>query len=744
MGQSRFQPSRRQFLQVSFAAGVGLTVASLAGPMRPARAGDASSSPQAQPGALNAWVRVSPQNRVTVMIHHSEMGQGIITGLCLIVAEELEVPWSQVDFAMAPVAPVYRNPAFGVMGTGGSTSIRTSWQPLRLAAAGARELLRAAAAQAWQAPLEQCAARQGHIWHQDGRSLAYGQLLASAATQPAPENPPLKDPASFTLLGKGAPRLDLPDKVEGKAVFGVDVRLPGQLFATVVHPPTIGGGLKSLDPGPAAAMPGVRKILPVSSGVAVVAQHMGQALRAAGQLKVTWEPGPLAGLSSDVISRRFLAQLNQEGEVVGEKGDVAAALKQGAKLLEAVYELPYQAHLCPEPMNCTAWVTDKGCQVWVPTQGQDAAREEAARVSGHAPEKVKVYTTYLGGGFGRRYLPDQVTEAVELSAKLGAPVQVMWSREDDVRGDYFRPAFVNLVRAALDQDGLPLAWLHRAVGPGEGDGIVNYSAPAMIPTWLPGPVRRKVAQGAAWLVNRSRRNESAMSGATPLPYAIPHQRVEFIWDDPGVPVGAWRSVGDSRNAFVVECFLDEIAAAGGRDPVELRRKLLASSPRHLGVLDLAAQKAGWGSPLPAGKGRGVAVHAFHGTPAAMVAEVEVSPGGPVRVRRVVCAVDCGRALNPSQVQAQMVSGIVFGLSATLKSSVTLDKGQVQQSNFSDFPILAMDEMPQVEVHLAPSQEPPIGVGEVGVPPIAPAVANAIFAASGRRVRKLPVLPADLR
>lgn len=736
---------RRDFIKVCFLAGAGLMVTSYAAPSSRARAAQQDQT-ILQDGQLvpNAWIRISPQGPVTVMINHSEMGQGITTAMSMIVADELEADWSQVTTRFAPVAPVYRNPAFKAQGTGGSTSIKTTYQPLRIVAAATREMLVAAAAAKWGVAPGQCRAIQGRVHNQtNGQSLAYGQLLEAASRLQPPASPRLKSADQFRLIGKSVRRLDSADKARGKTVFGADVKLPGLLNATVVHPPTMGGSLKSVDASKAKSMPGVRHVMQIEAGVAVVADTFWQALQAAEALECVWEAGPLDSLSSQGIMKHYAELAQESGDTVREQGDAAAALSSAAKRLRSVYTLPYQAHACPEPMNCTAWVRRDSCQVWAPTQGQDAAREAAAWVCGLDPEQVEVHTTYLGGGFGGRYQPDCVKEAVEVAKQAGAPVKLMWTRNEDMRNDYFRPASYNEVEAGLDAQGMPVAWAHRTVCQVDNEALVESTAPAIMPTWLPSFMRHGVAGAAAWLVNRSKGPAAAMSGAVEMPYAIANIKMDYVKDDPGVPVGPWRSVGDSRNAFVIESFMDEIAAAGGHDPVQLRLRLLEDAPRHAGVLKLAAQKAGWGQPNADGVFRGVALHAFHGTPAAIVAEVSLAKGGQVKVRRVVCAVDCGVVINPAIVRAQMVSGIVFGLSAALKSSITLKNGRVQQSNFHDFAIMTMDEMPKVEVHIVPSQEKPGGIGEVGVPPIAPAVTNAIFAATGKRAYSIPVIPQDL-
>lgn len=676
--------------------------------------------PSAQVYTLHPFVRIAQDGTVVVVVDRAEMGQGVTTALPMLVAEELEVDLARVRTEFAPVAPAYTNILLGAQVTGGSTSVRSSWEKLRQAGAIARERLIAAAAQTWGVPKEECRAEDGAVIHlPTHRRLEYGAVAAAAAEISAPERVPLKDPAHFRLIGKPLPHLDTVDKVTGRAVFGMDVKVPGMLVAVVARCPVFGGQVKDFDARRALAVKNVRHVVRIDAGVAVVATDFWSAVKGRDALKVRWDEGPYAGLSSARISRMFRAAVRQPAAVARSEGDAARALKALRKKVEASYELPYLAHATPEPMNCTAHVRSDGCDIWVPTQAPGGAQQTATEITGLPRRSVKVHSTYIGGGFGRRLEQDFVAEAVQIAKAVGVPVQVMWTRTDDLQHDFYRPASFHYLKAALDQDGMPAAWAHR---------IVSSSALA----------REAPDAGAGGV------DEGAVDGAASLPYAIPNIRVDYVMQEPWVPIGAWRSVGHSQNAFVVECFLDELAAAGGKDPYELRRQLLGRHLRQQAVLELAARKGDWGDPLPPGRGRGIAVHASFGSCVVQVVEVTVSAKGEVRVDRVVCAVDCGTVVNPNIVEAQMEGSVVFGLSAALTGEITLRRGRVMQKDIDEYPALRMRDTPVIEVHLMPSREPPCGVGEPGVPPIAPALANAIFAATGRRIRKLPVRTADLK
>ncbi len=659
--------------------------------------------------APNAFVHLAADGAVTLVLHKSEMGQGVHSGLAAILADELDVDLAAVRLTMADEDPAYYL-AMGAMGTGGSTSIRYSWDALADAAASARAMLVAAAARTWQVEPAACRTAVGKVLGPTGQALGYGELATLAATLPVPGKAPRKPPAEYRYIGKPTPRVDNLQKVTGQAQFGIDVTLPGLLTAVVLRPPQFGGGLESFDATAAQALPGVRRIVAIDSGVGVIADGYWQARRAAQKISVKWRPAAPAMDDAD-IARALDAALQQPGSPARRDGDVDAALEDAGTAVEATYRLPFLAHACLEPMNATAHVRDGGCEIWAPTQGQTRARDAAAKLLGIPREQVTVHTTYLGGGFGRRFEVDFVLDAVALSRAAGAPVKVIWSREDDLAHDFYRPAAVHRLRAALDGK-TPSAWQHRIASP----SIQSRLAPDSIKAGI---------------------DRTVVEGVRELPYAIPNVAVDCALVDTGVPVGYWRSVGNSGNAFVVESFVDELAHAAGEDPLAFRRRLLARQPRHLRVLELAAERAAWGQPLPKGRARGLAVHMSYGSYVAQVAEVELADGAP-HVRRVVCAIDCGRHVNPDQVVAQMEGGIVYGLTAALYGEVPIAGGAARIGNFDTYPLLRLDRMPRVEVHIVASQEPPGGTGEPGVPPLAPAVANALFALTGQRLRSLPL------
>ena len=694
---------RRDFLQVAGTIGAGLVI----GFRIPNRRGVA-------PFAPNAWLRIGTDNSVLVIVDRSEMGQGVTTSLPMLLAEELEADWTKIRFEFAPADKAYINQLFGIQGTGGSSSVRAAWKPLRVAGAQARTMLIAAAAQTWGVEPASCRAEAGAVIHAaTHRRLTYGALAQRAAALPVPADVPLKDPKDWRLAGKPTKRLDTRFKVNGTAQFGIDVRVPGMLTAVVARSPVFGGKVSSFDATAANAIPGVRHVVQISSGVAVVGDGYWPAKQGRDALKVLWDEGPVAQVSSASISSLFAQRATQDGAVARHDGDAVAALAGAAQRVEAVYEMPFLAHATMEPMNCTAHVRTGAVDIWAPTQNQTGVQMIGGQIGGVPPEKVAVHTTYLGGGFGRRFELDFIIEALETSKAAGSPVKVIWSREDDIQHAQYRPANYHQLRAGLDASGRPVAWTHRIVAP----SIMARMFPQTVKNGLDG---------------------EAVEGGVGLPYAVPNVHVDYQLTDTGIPVGFWRSVNNSFNAFAVEGFIDELAAAAKQDPYEYRRTLLANAPRDRGVLELAATKAGWGTPLPAGRGRGIAVYKSFESFAAQVAEVSVSPAGDVRVDRVVCAIDCGMHVNPSTIEAQMQGGIVYGLTAALNGAITIENGRVTQSNFHDYRMLRLAEMPVVEVYIVPSNEAPGGVGEPGTPPIDPAVCNAIFAATGKRIRKLPI------
>jgi len=700
--------TRREFLQTATVASAGLVIGfHLPAGGRRGMAYPATFAP-------NAWLRINPDESVLVMVDRSEMGQGVTTSLPMLLAEELEADWSKIKIEFAPADKAYINPMFGMQGTGGSTSIRAGYTPLRKAGAAAREMLVTAAAQTWGVDKAECHAEKGAVVHASSkRRLTYGKLVGKASTVPLPQDVPLKEPKDWKILGTRVNRLDTPPKVDGSAGFGIDVKAPGLLVAVIARSPVFGGKVKTFDAAKAKAVPGVRQVVQISTGVAVVGDGYWPAKKGRDALDITWDEGSTASVSSASISELFAKTAEQEGAMARHDGDTQAALQLATYKVEAVYELPFLAHATMEPMNCTAHVRADGVDIWAPTQFQTGAQGLGAGIGGVPPEKVKVHTTYLGGGFGRRFELDFIKEALETSKAAGAPVKLIWSREDDIRNAQYRPANLHRMRAGLDAGGQPVAWTQRIVAP----SIMARVFPDTVKNGLDG---------------------EAVEGGVGMPYAIPNVHVDYALTDTGIPVGFWRSVNNSFNGFAVETFIDELAAAAKKDPYEYRRDLLSKAPRHLGVLNLAASKAGWGTPLPAGRARGIAVFKSFDTHVAEVAEVSVDSDGVPHVHRVVCAVDCGPVVNPSIVEAQMQSAIVYGLTAALWGEITIDKGQVQQSNFHNYRMLRMAEMPVVEVHIVPSTDSQGGVGEPGTPPIAPAVCNAIFALNGKRIRKLPI------
>jgi len=645
------------------------------------------------------------------------MGQGVYTSLPMLVAEELECDWSKIRVKAAPVDPVYNHTQFGMQATGGSTSVSSEWDRLRQVGASAREMLISAAAETWKVEKSTCRAENGTVIHSSGKSLTYGQLAEKASTLPVPKDVPLKAPSKFKIIGKSTKRIDTPDKTNGKAVFGIDVQIPGMLTALVARPPVFGGKVVSFKADKAKAVPGVKDVVQVPSGVAVLATGFWPAKLGRDALEIDWDEGPMAKVSTSTMREEYKNLAKTPGFVARKNGDPEKALANAAHQTSAEYEVPYLAHATMEPLNCVVDLRADSCEIWVGTQFQTSEHNAAAKITGLKPEQVKVHTTLLGGGFGRRANPqaDFVTQAVHVAKAVKRPVKVIWTREDDMKGGWYRPMWYDRIAAGLDADGKLVAWHHTIVGQS-----------IMLGT----PFEQVMIKNGV--------DAASVEGAEDIPYQIPNIAVDLHSPKIGVPVQWWRSVGHSHTAFVVESFMDEVAQAAGKDPYEFRRKLLADQPRHKAVLELAAQKAHWGDPLPQGRARGIALHKSFGSYIAQVAEVSITRGGQPRVHKVVCAVDCGRVVNPDTIAAQMEGGIVFGLTAALYGSITLKDGRVEQSNFNNYTMLSLSEMPEVEVHIMPSEEPPTGVGEPGVPPIAPAVANAIFAATGKRIRRLPI------
>jgi isoquinoline 1-oxidoreductase beta subunit len=702
--------SRRSFLRTSLVSGAGLVIAFHV-PLRARAAGPAAPAKPLPPP--NAFLRVAPDGTVTIQLAHSEMGQGVWTGLALLVAEELECEWSKVRVEHAPAAPVYAHTVWGAQGTGGSTTTWSELDRYRTVGAMARDMLVRAAAARWSVDPSKLRAEHGRVVLGKKR-LSYGELAAEAEKLPPPAQVKLKDARSWKLAGKPTRRLDTPEKITGKAAFGIDVRFDGLRTAVVARPPVFGGKVRSFDASKAAAVPGVEKVVRVPSGVAVVARDFWSASRGREALAVEWDLGPGAALDSRELLRGYRATARTPGAVAAEQGDADAALAGAAKRLEAEYDVPFLAHAPMEPLNATVRIEPDRCEIWTGTQSQTTDQAAAARITGLPAEKVVLHTMFLGGGFGRRANPhaDFVSEAVHVAKAAGVPVKTVWTREDDLAGGYYRPLFLHRVEAGLDAAGRPVAWKHT---------IVGQSIMAS-------------ARGARNPVDRA-----SVEGVPDSPYlaGVPARRVTLHSPTNEIPVLWWRSVGHTHTAFAMECMIDELAHAAGKDPLAYREALLASAPRHLRALRLAAEKAGWGRPLPKGHARGLAVHESFKSVVAEVAEVSVE-GSRIRVHRVTAAVDCGVAVNPLGIEAQLQGGIAFGLGPVLKSVLSIEKGRVQQSNFHDYEVLRLDEMPRVSVHLVKSDAPAGGIGEPGTAVIAPAVANAVFALTGKRLRSLPL------
>jgi isoquinoline 1-oxidoreductase beta subunit len=729
-GGSIGKVSRRQFFGVSG----GLTLAVMLAPVY-AQSGPGKTVGAAGAGAVatfepNAFVRIGRDSKVTVIAKHLEMGQGTYTGLATLVAEELDADWSQVQVEGAPAdAKRYNNLLWGeTQGTGGSTAMANSFEQLRKAGATARAMLVTAAAQRWGVPEAEVHVAKGVVAHKSGKQAKFGDLAAAASKLPVPADAKLKDSKDFVYIGRSAARTDAREKSNGRAVFTQDVKLPGQLTAVVAHPPRFGAKVKSFDAAKARAIKGVVDVVqfatPVRQGVAVLARDFWTAKKGRDVLTVEWDDSAAFKLGSAEILAEYKKLLAQPGAVARNDGDAAAALAGATKTFEATYEFPYLAHAAMEPMNCVVRLSDGGCEAWNGEQFQTGDQYALAGLLGIQPYQVRLHMLYAGGSFGRRasHMSDYLLEAAAIAKAHGAKaaVKLVWTREEDTRAGFYRPLYVHALKAGVDGAGKLVAWQHTIVGQSILAGTAFESA--------------MVKDGI---------DVTSVEGATTLPYDIPNLRVDLHSPKLGVPVLWWRSVGSTHTAYATECFLDEIARATGKDPFELRRALLTKHPRHKAVLELAAQKANWGKPLPPGRTRGIAVHESFNTFVAQVAEVS-KRGDAYRLERVVCAVDCGVAINPNIIAMQMESGIGFGLSAALSGAITLKDGVVEQSNFHDYPVLRINEMPQVEVHIVPSREKPTGVGEPGTPVIAPAFANALYAATGKPLHVLPLSATDVK
>jgi isoquinoline 1-oxidoreductase subunit beta len=713
-GQAFEEPpglSRRMVLQAGAAAGGGLLLS-----LRIPRIYAGAEAAETSAFTPNAFIRIGGDGQIVLTMPYVEMGQGTYTAIPMLIAEELEVELGQVRLEHAPPdEKLYANPLLGIQATGNSNAIRGAWMPLREAGAAARTMLVAAAAQRWNVDPASCRAQSGQVLHAaTGRKASYAELATDAAGMTVPEQVALKPSNAFRLIGTPAKRLDTGEKVNGTAVYGIDVRPQGVKIATLAQSPVFGGRLKDLDDTAARAVKGVRQIVRLDDAVAVVADHMGAARKGLEALVIEWEDGPHGQLATAAVADELEKATLSPGAIAQSVGDADRAMIGAATRVDAIYELPFLAHAALEPMNCTAHVRPDGCEVWVGTQALGRAQAAAATASGLPQDKVIVHNHLIGGGFGRRLDVDGVARAVQIATHVDGPVKVVWTREEDIQHDMYRPYWFDRLSAGLDQNGGPLAWTHRFAG---SSVLARYLPPAF----------------------KDGIDPDSVEGAIDLPYAIANLRVEYLRvEPPGIPTAFWRSVGPSHNVFVVESFMDELAAAAAQDPVAYRLALLDEAPRARSVLALAAEKSSWNAALPARFGRGVALQFVFGSYLAQVADVEVSPEGSVRVRRVVCAVDCGTVVNPDTVEAQIQSGIMFGITAALYGEITLKDGRVEQSNFDTYQILRMNEAPTVEVHIVPSSEAPGGLGEAGTSAVVPAVTNAIFAATGKRLRKLPI------
>jgi len=704
--------SRRNFLKTSALGTGGLVIAFVipgSGRLAFAQAAGKLPSP-------NAFLRIGTDDSVTVLLAHSEMGQGIWTALPMLLAEELDADWSKIKVEHAPAAPDYAHTVFQMQMTGGSSTTWSEFDRYRQAGALGRNLLVQAAAKKMNVRPAACRTENGRVIA-GAQSVRYGEVAEAAAKLKAPKSVKLKDAKEWKIIGKPTKRLDSPEKINGRAQFGMDVQFPGLLTAVVARGPVFGAKVASFDATRARAVPGVRNVVQVPSGVAVVADHFWAAKLGRDALSVEWDLGPNAALDTTTLRQQFQKTAGTAGLVASQSGKAADVFAAATTTIEAEYAVPYLAHAPMEPLNCTVKIGPDSCEIWTGTQFQTMDNMVTAKITGLKPEQVKVHTTFLGGGFGRRANPaaDFVTEAVHVAKAANAPVKTVWTREDDIRGGYYRPAYVHRARIGVGADGFPTSWQHAVVGQSILAGT---------------PFEQMMVKGGV--------DSTSIEGVSDSPYVkpVPH-RVDLHSPKTGIPVLWWRSVGHSHTAFVMESLIDELARAAGKDPVAYRRVLLKDHPRHLGVLNMVADKAGWGSPLPAGRARGVAVHESFASFAAQVAEVSIEDGA-IRVHRVVCAIDCGIAVNPATIEAQIESAVAFGLSAALHSTLTIKDGRVLESNFHDYQVLRLAEMPRVETHIMPSTAKPGGVGEVGVPPIAPAVANAVAALTGKRLRELPL------
>lgn len=701
--------SRRGFLKTNAALVIGFSL-----PLAAKRAEAAIDPVDSNTFAPNAWVRITPDNRVSVVCGSAEMGQGVLTAIPMLLAEELDADWKLVSVQQSPVDTAYNNPAFGMQATGGSSTIRGHWTPLRTAGAQAREMLLAAAAAQFNVDASTLRTEKSHVIGPGGKKIPYGALVEAASKQPVPEKPALKSPKDFKIMGKPTNRLDTPAKINGTAKFGIDAHVDGMLVAVMARAPFPDAKPKSMDEAKAKAVKGVQKIITIPSGVAVLADGYWAARKGRDALAVQWDMGPHADFDSAKVTSQLEEAASSANAVAVDKGNPKDAAATAAQTISARYEVPYLAHACMEPLNCTAWVKGDEVTLWVGTQSQGPAQGILAHVAEATPAKVKINTLLLGGGFGRRFAPDFTIDATLLSKASGSPVKLIYAREDDMAAGYYRPASVVRFEGAVDDKGAA-TMLRAGVG---SPSIMAASGFLKIPE-----------NGV---------DSMAVEGLADHPYAIPNQRIAYGRAEPGPQVWFWRSVGHSQNAFFIESFIDEMAAAAKADPLQFRLALLSEAPRHKAVLELAAARAGYGKPLPKGHVHGIAVAESFGSYVAEIAEVSVAADGTPKVHKVTAVVDCGMTVNPQTIARQIEGAICYGLSAALFGRISYKDGRVEQSNFHDYPVARMTDMPKVDVHIMPSSENPGGIGEPGTPPLAPAVTNAIFKATGVRVRSLPI------
>ena len=708
--------SRRNFLKIGAALGGGLIIGlRVPGNARAEAAGAADTAGQFAP---NAFVRIAPDNTITLIMSHTEVGQGVYTSASMLIAEELEVGLDQITPMHAPPDnALYADPNLGEQATGGSTSTLSGWEPLRKAGATARTMLVNAAAAQWNVDAANCMAERGVVHHApSGRSLTYGQLASAAASQPAPKDVPLKPASAFKLIGTPAKRIDTPGKVNGSLKFGIDVQVPGMKIGTVAASPVLGGKLVAIDEAAARAVPGVRDVVKLDNAFAVIGDHYWAAVTGLRAAAAQWDDGPHGGVDSDAILKGLADASNNDGVDAKKQGDAAAAIAGAAHTVEAVYQLPFLAHAPMEPINPTLHNRPDGADLWVGTQVPPRAQAAVAKAAGLKPEQVQVHNQYMGGAFGRRLDIDSIEQAAAIAKNLPYPVKLIWSREEDIQHDLYRPYYYDRVSAGLDANGKIAGWTHRT------------TASSVMARWFP-----------AGMTNDGKLDPDTVEGALETPYVIPAQRNQYVrHESPGVTTAWWRGVGPTHNIFVVESFIDELAAAAGVDPVEFRRRNLRNEPRAHTVLDLVAKESGWGTPLPSGIGRGVALQFAFNSWLATVAEVAVTNRGEVQLRQVHVAADVGPVVNPDTLAAQLQGGLIFGLSMAMFSEITHTKGRVDQSNFHDYRVLRINEAPKISVHIVTNPTAPIGgVGEAGTAAAAPALANAIFAATGRRLRRIP-------